>query len=553
MTWRGAATLGTLTKAAALAVAVLAAVGPAGTRDLPAVAGEARAQAGAARYGETVVVAGSDTMELAGALDEELWVWSWRGDSWQLLQSQLDERNEIGEYVAAEGDGLDENDELVFPLDPDGAVAPDGAWPPGMERRLPPQMVKVTDPLSPGFEAWAYVILSHGGPEIALPPLVTFDGESLELRSDAYVLGFADSVLDGYVGYKRLSLWGATGDLLDRMKIRISLRFGPTQQEITEEQLGVLPGIDLPGLTPNPVKAGPVRAILDSAGAAMAYQRRVELNLDGLRDLEVPAGFDLEGVRCSLDFTDLAVGAKYSDANVPGGVVVDGSADSVPGAPVPAWREMDTADGRVAVLSLPSGPTADARAYYKDDSSLDPSDTGDKRSYGDNGVGAPDVDQFANAGFPGQVVVLPATGESGLVGPTAAELAEQAAAPLAYAIVVGAMPATATAPPPSATPHTPEASETVTPPLTPVATATDTALASATPIEPSATVTATPTSTELAGQGTPSPSATPTDGATAEPTPTTGASPSIAAPTATAEPTPDPAWAHHIALPLCSK
>jgi hypothetical protein len=483
----------------------------------------ARAQDADVRYGETVVLPGAELTAFAGATPDELWVWTWHGGGWHLLPSQLDERAPTGEYVASEDGVLDENDEIVFPLDLDGALAPGGAWPPGIERTHPPAVVRVTDPLDAAFEAHAYLFLSRQGPEIAIAPLITFDSASLELRSDAYVLGFADSVADGFAGYKRLSLFGSDEDLLDRLKIRIMVTFNSIEQIITEEELYLIPDVDLPGLTPDPVIVGPVRIVLAADGSALAYQTRFTLTLEGLREISPPAGFELRGVRASLDWSEAALGGTYRDANVPDGVTIDGQADSVPDSPVPAWRETGTDDGRLVVLSHLQGAAGSARTYYKDDATIDTADTGDGRSYGDSGVSAEDVDDFVDSGFPGELVAVPRS-----AGVTAAQLSEHAVAPLQIEVSFGLPPDTATTPAQTATP--------TAPPETPIATVTGTASATVTP-----TATATATQT-VVGAISPTPTPTPTG-----PTATTSS------PTDEPTPTLPPEWAHSLAVPLCFK
>jgi hypothetical protein len=145
---------------------------------------------------------------------------------------------------------------------------------------------------------------------------------------------------------------------------------------------------------------------------------------------ELPTGLELHGMRVSLDFAADLGEASYKDANVPAGVPVDGRPDAVPAAPLPAWRELGVEEGRAVLLRRPgSREPGGATVYYKDDRAMDPDDTGDMMSFGDTGVVTARVDDFAAAGFPGTLVVLPPGGAV-----SAAELAENAACPLVVAV-----------------------------------------------------------------------------------------------------------------------
>jgi hypothetical protein len=415
----------------ALAVACLVAV--AGPRD-DAGAGGSR------RYAEAVVVPGSDLAVFAGALPEELWVWAWVDGRWELLVSQLDERLPGGDYVAAEDGSLDEDDELVFPMPLSSAPAPDGQWPPGMDRDAPWVRVRVVDPLQAGVEQTVYVVLSRGGPEIALPPQVRWDADALELRSASYVLGFASAEADGFVGFKRLSLYADETDLIDRLKLRVTLAVpGFGEQEVTEETLALL-GVDVGALTPDPAIVGPVRVVIAADGSAMAYADRIVFRLSLLEGMPPLPGLQLTSSRVSLDLSEDGVPARYADANVPAGVDVDGEPDSVPSRPLPAWRELTFTEGHVSLLREGADGAGGASLYYVDDADGVADDTGDGRSFGDQGVAADELDDVIAADFPGHVVISPAD-----MGDVGARLAENLAAPVSVRIEIGNAPPTATA------------------------------------------------------------------------------------------------------------
>lgn len=418
-----------------------------------AVAWTAVAAPGPSRISEPIQVVGSDLPEYAGATRQELWLWAWLGGSWQMRHVQLDERDASSNFVGQEDGILDDNDVVVFMADELGAERPADAWPPGLGSEHPAIEVRVTDPLDPGAEWYAYLFRTLQGPEIALQPLVSFDATSAEIRTDSYTLGFPLAT-DSVVGIKRLSLYGQTENLLDRLKLRAKVGTFPLVIDVTEEDLagsGAVPA-------PDPVIVGPVRIVMDAGGMVTAYASRATL-FGGLDDVQLPGGITLSDVRVSLDFSPVAVPATYRDANVPGGVPIDGQPDTVPRAPVPAWREVSFASGRAVLVGKVGPGAAQARVYYKDDGGTDAGDTGDKMSYGDSGVEAPDLAALLATGFPGQIVVL-----ANDASPSAAELVDHLANPL---LVTVAGRATGPSPTPEGTGPAPT--------FTPAPTATPTA------------------------------------------------------------------------------
>jgi hypothetical protein len=266
-------------------------------------------------------------------------------------------------------------------------------------------------------------------------------------------LGFADPAQDGFVGFERLSLFGGAEDLVDRLKLRLTVSLaGFGEQEVTEETLAVF-GFDVGALSPDPVILGPVRVVLDAAGTGMAYRDRVSFELSLFEGLTLPAGFTFQAGRVSLDLSEAALGAAYRDANMSAEVPVDGMQDGVPERPLPDWRDLQLADGRLVILRRKSSDAVTASTYYKDDARVDGGDTGDGKSFGDQGVRADNLTDLVHAGFPGEMVVLRNDGAF-----SAATLAENLAHPMTFEITVGRLPHTPTPGPTGATTATPTAS-----------------------------------------------------------------------------------------------
>jgi hypothetical protein len=132
-----------------------------------------------------------------------------------------------------------------------------------------------------------------------------------------------------------------------------------------------------------------------------------------------------------LDFSPNAAGATYRAENVPDGVPIDGQPDSFLQLVFPMWREVIFEEGRVVLLAQNRPTPVLVRTYYKDDAAPDEADTGDKMSYGDNGVVSNTVDGLGDVGFLGQMVALHPDSEV-----TAEDLAEQLANPIVIEIEV---------------------------------------------------------------------------------------------------------------------
>ncbi len=404
-------------------VVALAAAGRTTVPTLQAVAPTALGD----RPSEPVTLEGAALASFRGAATNELSAWAWSGSGWRLMHAQVDERSELGGFVAVEDGALDDNDELVLASGEFGGqragVGDPSAVPPGS----PYYEIVITDPLTPGSVHYAYVYWTAGQVVSPLEPLIGMDVASGEIRSAAYVLGFAQTERDGFVGIARLSLHGRPEDLLDRMKIRLRIEGLGIPVPLTEAMLATF-GFDV---TPEPVVNGPVRLLFDRRGQswADAHHLRVLADFAAMPGLgQVP----VRDIRLSFDLSREALPATYRDANIPEGVAVDGRRDAVPSSPLPAWREVRTAAGRFVMLTTVDVVSSTATVYYKDETGFDLTDTGDMASLGDQGVAATDLAAFASAGFPGLIVVPPA--ESQVPAP---ELLRQVQTPLEVEVRAG--------------------------------------------------------------------------------------------------------------------
>ena len=161
-------------------------------------------------------------------------------------------------------------------------------------------------------------------------------------------------------------------DILDRTKIRVNFFFLGLQTEMNHNTTP-------PVLT----RAGHVRVVLNGGGI-LAYRAFYSNRIDvDVTSVPVPI---LWG-RFSADLSPAASGSLYYDPNV-SGVLIDGSPtpDSVPTSPAADWSQVSGATGTIVRIMDFSGVGGTATTFYKDNSALDSSDTGDQMSYGDAGV-----------------------------------------------------------------------------------------------------------------------------------------------------------------------
>jgi hypothetical protein len=101
--------------------------------------------------------------------------------------------------------------------------------------------------------------------------------------------------------------------------------------------------------------------------------------------LDLPA-YLAGDIRFSMDFDPVVSGTTYYNAVVPSGVTVDGVPDSVATEPLSPWWQLTTDDGTLVHVSDTDPIGGTAFNHYEDDATIDNSDTGDQRRYGDSGI-----------------------------------------------------------------------------------------------------------------------------------------------------------------------
>ena len=312
---------------------------------------------------EPVVVTGGDLPLLQGAPVDSLFAYAHRDGIYQQIPFQVDHVGSAGVYMTSLDDSLGPADEIVF-MSSDLGDLPS---PVQITNSLPISptwyQIEVTDSLSPTLKGWAYIVRSSSLTKTFTQTYASFDSATNQITASHYVLGFAS----GHPGFGYLALNGSWVDILDRTKIRLQTYLGT----LTEDFIGPQP-IDL-------IKDGPVRVIA-RGGAVIGYSSMFHTVISST----LPAG--VTGARFSTDFNVNAAPSTFYNANTPAGVTVDGSPDTMAPSPLSPWWEVAGGTGSLVQVGDSSLAGGTQTNYYKDDDTIEPTDTGDHKSYGDTGV-----------------------------------------------------------------------------------------------------------------------------------------------------------------------
>ncbi|MCB8950931.1 MAG: hypothetical protein H6650_02855 [Ardenticatenales bacterium] len=417
---------------------------------------------------------------------DELALYKYDAGAWSPIPFQVDEVDASGAYVTFEDGLMDANDELVFMGGDAGSSVLNNNWPDDAASKLHSRyVITATDPLNPADQGWVYLYRSPTLPH-SNQSYISWDYGQQTLTASSYTLSFDSN----FVGFANLELNGS-GDVLDRQKIRVVNTFGV----ITEEAIQA--PVDLTNIGPVRALGGGGGALLNFAFAFYGARMKIRLGVN-MQDIG-PIHFD--SARLSLDMLNPATSemapATYYDSNLATGVPIDGMADNVPPTPPNHWYEVSGAVGSLVHIFDVNPGNGIRTNYYLDNSSIDPDDTGDQRSYGDAGIliSAPSPDISIGYVTAAQTTyILPAA--QGNVGQTYTDRAHNpltaAAAAENYGSDVstptpGATPSTTATPAPSPTPTV-----TSTPTKTPTPTPTQTP-----PPSPSPTITPRPTEWKL--------------------------------------------------------
>ncbi len=332
------------------------------------------------RDADPAIITGQHMPEFAGVSLTHLFVYALRGGAWQQIPWQFDEVQN-GRIVAAGNNLLDPDDQLVVMGGDTGDRAAANDWIGDEEARDHPRHeLTVTDPLDPTKKGWVYVYRSTTLTNTVTQDYVTFNASQGVFTATQYILG----LLNRRLGADRVEMNGSGVDILDRTKVRVQV---PAHGLWTEDTLALSQTWAL-------LRDGSVRAI----AALREYNSGYRTDFD-LMTIAYSSRFDevfvinmtsltpgISWFRASADLNANMVGARGYNAQVPGGVIIDGEPDVVPATPVSDWAQASGATGSIVQIVDLAALGGVRSTYYKDDAAIDPSDTGDKKSYGDCGV-----------------------------------------------------------------------------------------------------------------------------------------------------------------------
>jgi hypothetical protein len=352
-----------------------------------------------AREHAPAIISGSLLSNLTGCPLDEIFVYAYHDTTPIQIPFQIDERDTDGMYVGVEDGRLDDNDELVFMAIDAGGWVDDPGLDAGGTLFVPTYVITLTDPLS-DTHAWAYIFRSTALTRTFVADYISYDVANDRITSRGrYTLGFTTTY--GFMDY--LALGGDSLNWLDRSKLRIrgtlpgGIQFSANEQGLRQDGVHAVDGpvrvtrvstlaLALPGAPP--------QGLVTLFAYRSLVMQPTTITVPG-----VP--FEIAYQRTSMDWNERASGMIYYDANNPAGVTIDGLPDVITITPPSNWMQVSGVTGTVvSVNRIPVGLGGSQSTYYKDDSTINSSDTGDQRSYGDAGfqIENPNPGDYARLG-----------------------------------------------------------------------------------------------------------------------------------------------------------
>ncbi len=423
---------------------------------------------------DDVVLTGDGFPSFMGAPVDSLYVLAWNGATWSAVPFQIDEKQVItlltclGDsiygnidiettyvYSGPEGNGLDDNDELVFLGRHGGLDAAAAPWPAGTDTVR--YHIELTDPVL-GGTTHAYLFRATTPP---VPPssidLVSYSYTPIDtLREETTVLGESYSLHYGarwrLDSLRILSAGGGDGtNLIDRMKFREATNLPDATGGETEETWDLFSCL-------LGCKDGPVRAIREIQGAASGVNTtyiafflpehfKVRTNL---RVHPVP------NIVSFVDYHSAAAPLIWYNPYNRSGIIIDGVADTHRNPALAPWEIVShPSHGALFIYRdepIPL-PAASRSSFWWDDATfVDATGDDEPGRYGSPGIVFENVSDTDTPGNEARIemtlLALPAgTGEIG------DSLAWLLASPITAKITVekGASPTGVASPPTSST------------------------------------------------------------------------------------------------------
>ena len=355
-----------------------------------------------ARSADPVIMTGDQMVLFRGVALDQLFLFVYQNGSWQQIPWQFDEMDQYGNYLPTGDGNLNDTDQLVFMAADCGGKSPALSWISDADsQNYQRYEIHVIDPLD-ATEGWAYLYRSQTLAETVTDDYASYDATDALFTAEQYLMG----LMTDEAGVDRLEMFGSGVDIIDRTKLRARVEF---VGELTEETLFSI-------TRPYTLRDGRVRAITKATalGATMTTVVYRSMAIVTVAMDLMPFGVSLSSSRLSVDMSPAAAGSTYYDANAPEGVPIDGVADALPVTPMSDWRQISGSTGTVVAIADTRGVSGVFTNYYKDDSSFDLGDTGDKVSYSDSGgqVSSPGKQLTVNLSYYVLPANQPAIGET---------------------------------------------------------------------------------------------------------------------------------------------
>ncbi len=434
-----------------------------------------------------VVLTGSKLNRLGGWAPSRVVAFRWSNGAWEQVPVQVDQRKVVpygsqpssnatagvtGSVYGTDTGGptslqyadpntwvgsdtnpnVDADDEVVFMASDAGGVPPGGtAAPAGVEASTGTR-VSVANPRATSERGGVYLFRSTGSLDpsagkdyvdyrFALTSgsyKTTYkraDGpnpETSTVTTPTYSIAYSDRWKE--VSWQVLAAGASHVDVLDGHKNQFdTTTCGRSNDTFADGEGAFVANID-----------GPVRAIRSYVGANsgpltqrthIMYRDREDI-ITNLRVHPIP------GIMDFVDYSAAAVGMKYRSSTKPGGVTINGLADTV-SATLPAWEAVDGPQGQVYLrttfTSSDAGLAAGTSEFYRDQTApTEPQCWGDSSYYGASGtfvhtaIGNTDPRSTPTTTFSGTRVIqfLPPAADKAAIAGSAAEWAADVDAPL---------------------------------------------------------------------------------------------------------------------------
>lgn len=289
---------------------------------------------------EPVVISGASTPDFSGLATEDLFLYAYSQNSWQVIPFQIDERSTRNRFTEPDSlAGLDDNDEIVF-MAKDAGDKAEGTWISNIESQAFPRY-ELAVSSADGGEAWVYLYhIPANQPAFSPVDYVEYISAPEGTVSDTimaegvYKVGAA---ANGFPGYLSIFDGGTGVNILKRqlIEIKIDLGFGnATLNDSLNFEANSVAAKDgnvrvvreliadiviFPGTDP---------IINDLVIPVDYYGTLYEINAVLNITAEVLSGFKFVRMKQAFSLTPNAVGLSFFNAANSDGIAVDGVPDA---------------------------------------------------------------------------------------------------------------------------------------------------------------------------------------------------------------------------------